>query len=593
MCGLHCIVDFSARVGLNSIEAMLKSTLHRGREAHFYRHIVCKQLQVFLGHNLLQISSNSLLVAQPFSKNEKCWLIFNGEIYNWQELDREFAFENQTQSDTETLWNYLQKVVENITYWGKLQGIFAFIFYDKEKNILLTARDRWGVKPLYYYQDTDKYLFASEVQSFWASELVQPYIRRQAITEYLLYRFAIPPKTFFEKVYHHPTALQIHDLSEKSVRTFPYLQKPFFLHKSPPSLLVKEAENLLQKAIHKQYLQGAYKPALLLSGGVDSTLLWVLARKLGYRLKAFGLVTQENNFTQDVSYIQKARKLFEVDVEEVCINEEYALQLPSLIRQMDYPVADSAFLATFLLSQRANKLGFRVLWSGAGADELFGGYHRDWAFQWYLKSPLFWLGVKNLITLCLPKTRLYRKFWDNLKTNYSDTFLNFASLDIIEPKLHSFSNITTLQAAFEWERKYYLQADLLKINDFWGMRNTIEIRVPFLDEVFSDFALQIPANTLLKFGKKWILKAILRKYGGGIFTKRKKEGLGIPFGNWLKKPQNAFLWKRLLQQDNPIFEFVSQKRVQYLLQAHQCNRADYTSELFALYVLSEWLFAFG
>lgn len=588
MCGLHCVIDFAYKVLPTSIEKMLANTLHRGSDATEYTTIQENDYQIFLGHNLLQINTTNPLATQPFSDEQKrFWLIFNGEIYNFKEIDRKFNFENKSQSDTETLWNYLQKVSENPALWGELEGIFAFIFYDNQRKILLSARDEWGVKPLYLYQDTQKWIFTSEVQSFWASGLLSPQIRKSAITEYVLYKFALPPNTFFEKIHIHPTALRIYSFEKDQAREFSYSFKKAYVSADwNKSFILGQTEHLLEQAIHNQ-VQGAYSPALLLSGGVDSTLLLALAKKLGYELPAFSFWVSEPKFTQDNFFTQKAQKIYGAKVEKVEINEKDATLLPELICKMDYPVADSAFLATFLLSQKAHWQGFRVLWSGAGADELFAGYHRHWAFKLYLTMPKWWLKLKKIFTF-LPKNRLQRKFLENI--SYSQTFLNFASLDILQPKKHSnFAEISNLQEALQWEMKYYLQADLLKINDLWGMRNLLEIRVPYLDKNLSDWALQIPAEIRLKHGKKWILKEILRKNKGEIFTSRKKEGLGIPFGIWLKKTSNKHLWAFVDEKQNPLFEFISQERVKFLLHNHQHHKADFTSELFALYVLAEWL----
>jgi asparagine synthase (glutamine-hydrolysing) len=590
MCGLHCIVDFTCQVSAESIQKMLQSTTHRGKDNTQYQTLQENKFQIFLGHNLLQINTNSPLAFQPFSdEKQSCWLIFNGEIYNFREIDKKFCFENKSKSDTETLWHYLQKVSENPSLWGELEGIFAFIFYDSQREILLTARDEWGVKPLYMYQDSQKWLFASEVQSFWASGLLTAQIRQEAITEYLLYKFALPPHTFFKQIHAHPTALCIHSLQSNQKTEIAYLlKKEGFQTNWNKNFILKRSEELLEQAIHNQ-VQGTYPPALLLSGGADSTLLLALAQKLGYQLPAFSFCTNEKNFTQDAFYIQKAQEIYEVKTEKICISDKDAELLSELVCQMDYPVADSAFLATFLLSRKAHEQGFRVLWSGAGADELFVGYHRHWAFYWYLMMPKKWLNAQKIFDF-LPKNRLQRKFFQNLDISTTQTFLNFASLDIFQPKKHHyFTEITNLQEALDWEMKYYLPADLLKINDFWGMRNTLEIRVPYLDKNLSDFARQIPAEIRLKYGKKWILKEILRKNKGKIFTTRSKEGLGIPFGNWLRKNEKKFLWAFAEQSPNPLFEFVSQERVKFLLYNHQNGKADYTSELFALYVLAEWL----
>ncbi|MCS6794568.1 MAG: asparagine synthase-related protein, partial [Raineya sp.] len=294
---------------------MLQSTLHRGKEAHQWKIIPNNDFQIFIGHNLLQINTTNQAAFQPFTDEKKrFWLIFNGEIYNFKEIDKKFNFTNQSHSDTETLWNYLQKVLENNAFWGELDGIFAFIFYDCQEKILLTARDEWGVKPLYIYQNSQLQILTSEVQSFWASGLANPQIRKEAITEYLLYKFALPPNTFFENIYTHPTALQVHYLAQNKTLQYPYKpRQTYVIEKNHKQYLVEQTQKFLENSIIKQ-IQGAFNPALLLSGGVDSTLLLALSQKLGYHLPAFSVCTNEKNFTQDAFYIQKAQEIYGVKI---------------------------------------------------------------------------------------------------------------------------------------------------------------------------------------------------------------------------------------------------------------------------------------
>jgi asparagine synthase (glutamine-hydrolysing) len=156
MCGVHCIVDFAKNDLAESIKAMAKAATHRGTEPPQTLQLVQSNFHIAFGHNLLPISAKQL-VLQPFTNTQRRYfLVWNGEIYNYKKIDQKHHFTNFTQSDTETLFNYLVAFSEKKANWGELQGIFAFIFYDTQNNRLLTARDRHGVKPLYYYQKDQK-----------------------------------------------------------------------------------------------------------------------------------------------------------------------------------------------------------------------------------------------------------------------------------------------------------------------------------------------------------------------------------------------------------------------------------------------------
>jgi asparagine synthase (glutamine-hydrolysing) len=587
MCGVHCIVDFAKNDLAESIKAMAKATTHRGTEPPQIVQLTQINFHIAFGHNLLPISTKQI-VSQPFTNTQRRYfLVWNGEIYNYKKIDQKHHFTNFTQSDTETLFNYLVAFSEKKANWGELQGIFAFIFYDTQNNRLLTARDRHGVKPLYYYQKDQKILFASEIQAFWASTLVQKNIRKEAINEYLTFKFPLRPDTFFENLYEHPNCLQIWNLETKTTETI----TPTILSDTPtfnPASIVSVTEKLLSEAVEKQYAH-VYPPALMLSGGVDSTLLLALARRQGFDLPAFSIISDEKKFTKDANFAQKAAQIFQTPLEQICVDISFLEQLPEILLRADYPIADTAILPTYLIAQKAKQQNIRVLWNGAGADELFAGYNRHKAFYYYLKNPKFWNKLAQIASKIPFPNRQIAKFLDNIHPNEQQTFLNFASMEIKKSKVNYFESKSLLDFALHWDRENYLFSDLLKINDFWAMRTTVEVRVPYLDDTLSHFAEQIPAEFLLKNGKKWILKEILKRNGGKIFTQRRKEGFGIPFGHWIRQEKYFHLFDFLQKPRHTIFEHLSYQKAQFLWKNHQNLKADYTAELFAIYFLAVWL----
>jgi len=587
MCGSHCIIDSSLSVSKESIEKMVAQAQHRGQDHTGTLAIQVESYQIFFGQNLLKINSLTDKSQQPFADISKDYvLVFNGEIYNWKELDKEFNFVNESNSDTETLFHYLKLVAQDSRSWGKLKGIFAFVFWDKKQNILLSARDTWGVKPLYFTINNTHLAFSSEINSLLASGLVDATLQGSSVQEYLKYKFAWLPNTFFENVRQHPTHLQAWNLSEH-----PLSMQRGFVDKTEHAIpintsdILKDVNHLLDKAIHHQYSEH-FPPALLLSGGVDSTLLLAKSLELGYQLPCFSIVCDEKRFTQDTHFARLAAKQYKTDLHEVELQEHHLELLPALFQEADQPIGDSALLTTHLICQAAKK-DFKVLWSGAGADELFAGYNRHWAFNQYLKHPYFWIYAKQ-IAYFLPLGRLGKRFLNSIDISPKKTFLNFCRLDILEKK-NIFQRNWTLDDTLKWDREQYLKGDILSLTDFWSMKHTLEVRVPYLDDDLVNFVTQIPSQMLLKHGKKWILKRLLEQKGGEIYTHRKKEGFGIPFGQWLRNPKNNFLWDFVGNPQNPIFEYVPKDRFEVLLQKHLARQEDYTQELFALCALGWWL----
>jgi len=588
MCGIHCIVDTSFSLTHKPIEKMVAQSIHRGQDHTKISANQTENYQIFFGHNLLKINNITDKSQQPFG-DENYTLIFNGEIYNWKELDKEFNFINQSNSDTETLFHYLQLVAQNLNIWGKLKGIFAFVFLDKKKNVLFSARDTDGVKPLYFSLNENHLIFSSEINSLIESGLVNQTFHKPSVQEYLQYKFPLLPNTFFEDISQHPCHLQAWDLTKKTFNlSRSSLDKIEYAVPKEIHEVLTQVSVLLEKAIHNQYSK-YFPPALLLSGGVDSTLLLAKSVELGYSLPCFSIVYNEKNFTQDTHFARLAAKQYKTDLHEIELKEQHLELLPTLFQEADQPIGDGAMLTTHLICQEAKK-NFRVLWSGAGADELFGGYNRHWAFYQYLKHPSFWLWTKKMTQL-FPLGRLYKRFWKSIDNLPQQTFLNFCSLDILKNKYQDSENHQNwmFHDALKWDREQYLRGDILSLTDFWSMKNTVEVRVPYLDDDLAHFAKQIPSQILFKHGKKWILKRLLEQKGGKIYTQRKKEGFGIPFGHWLRNTKNHFLWDFTQNSQNPIFEYVPKEHFHYILQKHLSKQEDYTQELFALCALGWWL----
>ncbi|MDX1903238.1 MAG: asparagine synthase (glutamine-hydrolyzing) [Thermonemataceae bacterium] len=589
MCGIHCILDISKELDSQNIQEMSRYTSYRGSNPPQNLLLAAENYHIFFGHNLLPINNTTDFSQQPFSKAEQDYvLVFNGEIYNWKFLDKKFNFTNQSNSDTETLFEYLKIISQNPTLWGDLEGIFAFVFWDKKQNKILSGRDNWGVKPLYYFFNQKQLVFSSEIQAIFASNLISKKLNIKSLAHYLHFKFAPIASTFFQDIHSHEKELIIWNLNKpfEKLSQKNDIQEAFIFGKENRKKLVESTELLLKKAIQNQY-SDLYPPALMLSGGVDSTLLLALSQEMGYQIPSFSIVTDEKNFTQDAYFARKASQQYNSRLYEVKITEKNLPELPELFQKADQPIGDSALLSTYLLSEEAKKLNFRVLWSGAGADELFAGYNRHQAFKYYLKMPKMFF---KKMALFFPKSRLATRFFDSISRNNQETFLKFCSLHILDKNFESnLSEKWTLEEALDWDRTHYLPEDVLLLTDFWAMQNTVEVRLPFLDKNLSNFARQVPAEIHLFNDKKYLLKELLNKKNGKIYTERKKEGFGIPFGTWLLNTDNQFIMEVMQKKDALIFEFVAPAVWQNLWHKHLSQKADYSQEIFALLALAWWL----
>ncbi|CAN5431976.1 asparagine synthase (glutamine-hydrolyzing) [soil metagenome] len=615
MCGINLIIDKKGILDFIPIKKMNLASHHRGPDFQHFLEIKKSDFNIFLGHNRLKIIDPGDRANQPMvSSCGRYYLSYNGEIYNFYEIKNRLIDQGvkfTTHSDTEVLLNLLVKKGESAL--TDLQGMFAFVFYDQERDKFLLARDRHGMKPLYYFDNENFFIVSSETRAILASGLIKKELNEEQVYFYLQYKFAKAPETFYKGI----TALlpgnvmeyQNHHASVKSY--FISTRLPNENSDDLEEILVK-TEDLLIDSISRHLISDV-PAALFLSGGVDSTLLLALIIKAGLpQIPSFSIVNhpKEKSFgTQDYKYAKKAADHYGSFHYEYQLDAEILERFEEFIQNMDQPIGDSAGLLTYVLSEKASQKAGIVL-SGAGADEVFAGYNRHLAFYRYLKyhsSIVKFLPTLQGASRILPtgfehpfrkKFQLLKKFFLNLNKDTATTYNNFLSF----PDFKRFNatlwssngnqktqNEDILRKALQHDRENYLVSDVLSINDLMSMQHSLEIRMPYLDDPLTSYIDALPGKTLLAGGRKWILNSILAKNGGSEFVKRPKEGFGLPFGRWLKIPESSTLRKQLSDNQNILFKYIDKDQVRGILKSHTKNEKDCTLELWSLIVLSAWL----
>jgi asparagine synthase (glutamine-hydrolysing) len=340
------------------------------------------------------------------------------------------------------------------------------------------------------------------------------------------------------------------------------------------------------------HLKSDQASGLFLSGGVDSTLLLALIREQGH--VGFPVFSISNaGHTQDEGFAQQAARQYNARLYPVHIGPQLLKSFPDFIARIDQPIADTGAWMTWMLSQEAHRQGLRVILSGAGADELFGGYHRHLAFQQYLNyhqllKPL--LPLSDRLAPLFIHNRLLYKLLRQWKSTPAQTFPAFTRLHPhllppVEP--HWQPKEDYLTAALRFDEASYLQQDILRITDHFSMQASIEVRLPYLDGQVRALAHSYTGNELLRNGLKWMLKKLLIAKGGQVYVKRRKEGLGLPFGKWLFEPEGQDLLYLLQNRESLVYEWIPYLSAQQLLQ--QSRKSDYSAELWALVLLAGWL----
>lgn len=579
MCGINFFWDKKNQYeGLKIIQKMNKSIAHRGKEneGFFGYH------NFYLGHLRLKIVDLSEEANQPFISDDKRYaLIFNGEIYNFETLKKQFLskYTFKTSSDTEFLLYYL---IDNQDI-ELLNGIFAFVFIDFQTQKIIFQRDAQGVKPLYYFENENFLLISSEIKGIIASNLITKKLNHSQIFPYLVNRFAHFPYTFFEGIFEVAPLL----IAKKNIS----------FEKFNPKNLLLDLDITLKKSIQAQCL-GDVPIGVFLSGGVDSTLILAYLQEIQYlRPTAFTIThtRKEMRFSSnDTKFAEQAAQQFGANWINIEVNENILTKMPDFLRQIDTPIADSAYFLTYLLAEKTTQT-HKVVFSGAGADELFGGYHRHWAFYKYLKINQLlgkkWIKWTKLLQ-SFPLKRHWKKLIENIETDEIDTFIHFTQnywKNFYPQKQTILPQNNVLEWALDYDKTHFLQQDVLKINDLAAMQHTLEVRVPFLDKQVIDFVNQIPTDFLFKNGQKWLLKYLLKQKGGQKFGQRKKEGFGMAFGKWIREEKHKQMIENQLHQKHFIFQYVHYDYFKKLWYLHQTQKRDYTQEIFAIWNLSIWL----
>lgn len=590
MCGINVILDYHGNVHSGQIEQMMGATNHRGPDASNFIKKPLGQGGVFMGSNRLKIVDKDKNSNQPFfSEDGRYSLIFNGEIYNFEDLRNQMISKGvrfKTFSDTEVLLHWLILVGKQGI--SDLNGMFAFVFVDFDKSKILAARDSFGIKPLFVHQSDKQIIFSSETQGILASGLISKELNEEAIPHYLTYKYAPRPATFYEGIEEvMPGSIWETDSNGKVKKSTIENQR---------DAGTTDIDQLLINSVVQQY-SGPNSTGVMLSGGVDSTLLLaILNKELGYRnIPVYSVATKGTNkfATQDGSFALEAAKLYQADYNEISIDESSFDLLDEYVQTLGQPIADSGGFLTWLIALKAAGKS-KVLLSGTGADELFAGYNRHNAFYNYLKyRDKSWFRLlkqgKKLPSNSTFFTS-FKKFVNSIDADPSITFNNFIQSDVFKNgsvlwKNRVFNEVH-LRNALTHDQLNYLSADVLAITDHATMQHSIETRVPYLDNKIVRFSRNLSAETLFKNGPKWMLKEQLIKYGGKPFANRKKQGLGLPMDDWIRKNKN---WFDFNKSENRIHQFVSKQKINNLIISHNSGKENLTQELWRILLLHKWL----
>lgn len=528
MCGISLIIrkNKDANHPEDAIRRMAEAQAHRGPDGSGFHYLNWESEEIWLGHNLLSLSADPELSQQPMlSEDGTCGIVYNGELYNASDLKWKLQQEGvnfRGNSDTEVLLNWLKK--QGRDGLKDLEGMYAFAFWDSRNKVLIIHRDAYGIKPLYYSRNRNYLLFASEPAGLFAAGIMDYPPERNSLPYYLNYKFIPAPHTAWQGIQQLLPG-ECMEYGQSGELRFMISG----LTQTIPTGLRSAMDEAFSSVIPKNRPFG-----IALSGGIDSGLILSWCLKSGYRPEIFSIRFPKGSSTHpDTSAVEEMASRFGLKVHWAECGTDIFREITSCEKPWEVPVADSAFVLTRKLAAEANKMGIRILLSGAGADEYFGGYRRHAFFRkWNPVLQLFpeeiWKGLFKVfrpgkIAWMNPAPKDAEGLWHTAvsgKLNSSLADLKF--LDIPETKNSLLENM------LQWDRRYYLPNDVLCISDLAGMAEGIEMRFPFLHPAMTSFADAMEAEQLMGSGRKEILRDEFRKDFGQALADRKKQGFGIP-----------------------------------------------------------------
>ena len=626
MCGIAGYTSFFKPVedADRVLQSMLDTLIPRGPDGGGYH----ATPSIHLGHRRLSIIDIQG-GTQPMSCGQQRYhIIFNGEIYNYIELREQLQVQGRTfrtQSDTEVLLQ--QYAVDGVAALGKLNGIFAFAIWDRERETLFLARDRLGVKPLYYTVQGQELIFASELKALRQHPAVTGRIDITSVSKYLTYGYIPAPHTIFEGIHKlepgHYLQFDRKGLVKESYWDIPLEDNPVC------GLSVDDcAEELLQllDASVKLQLRSDVPVGVFLSGGLDSSVLTALAaRSLPRKLHTFSVGFEEDGYDES-PYARRVADLYGTEHHHEVLSQQRALaMLPQVMRILDEPFADASILPTYLLSQFTAR-EVKVTLGGDGGDELFMGYPSFQAHKLMEAMsilPVTWRDGLNRLAKKIPVSHNYASFDFLVQTFFKGAgvspeirfflwmgyFGNEEKRQLLTPEIRDrLLRTNPFEDVVNYIRqsrligdvariqylclKMYLQDDILVKVDRASMANSLEVRVPFLDHDLVEYASKIQAVYKLKgFTTKYILKRGVQaqKLLPRDIIHRRKAGFMIPLAQWLKKDLRPILEDlcsaETIRQDG----FFDPAYVRTMLDEHFTHVRDHRKSIWALLCFQLWL----
>jgi asparagine synthase (glutamine-hydrolysing) len=612
MCGIAGFIDRECNLELTRerIETMCSLIRHRGPDDQG----TWMGDGVALGMRRLSIIDLQGGHQPVFNEEQNVLVVFNGEIYNHRQLRGDLERRGHrftTQCDTEAIVHAYEEYGADCV--KHLRGMFVFALWDRSRQRLLLARDRFGKKPLNYYWDGRRLVFGSEIKSLLAANIPQV-VNPQALDQYLFYLYVPSPLTIFKGVSKLPAGhILLYENEQITVQSYWDLPFTQTINDDQETALARTRE-LLMDAVRVRLMSDVPLGAFL-SGGIDSSLVVGLMSQLQSQpVKTCSIGFEEQDFSE-LHYARKVAQHFQTDHHEFFVSPDLIAILPELVWACDEPFADSSMLPTYYVSKLARE-HVTVVLTGDGGDEIFGGYNRYKREQLIQSVPAPLRYLVGYASLLLPPNARGKIILDSMRFTLASRYVHrlnnffdlierpaiydrdyFAQICMHDPYQRVISEFAGTRSIRETitrmqyvDVRSYLVDDILVKVDKMSMLNSLETRAPFLDHLLAEYVSSLSPSVRLHDG---VLKFLLRQVAADMLPPeiltRRKQGFSVPIKHWFRGDLNGYAWDLLTSsraRSRGIFDPLGVSR---LLNAHASQtHVDYSGAIWSLLCLELW-----
>lgn len=597
MCGFVGFVDKSSNKK-KIIKDMADIIKHRGPDSDgYYIGNNCA-----LGFRRLSIIDLAGGTQPIYNENKDKVIVFNGEIYNYQEIKKELlekGYKFSTKSDTEVILHGYEEYGEDVL--NKLRGMFAFVIYDIKEDSLFGARDFYGIKPMYYYLSESEFMFGSEIKSFLGHPNFVKKLNRNMLKQYLTFQYSVGENTFFENVYKLNPG-HYFKYKNGNLDIVKYYEIDL---SSDHSKSLDDWKNIIRDELNESiryHKVSDVEVGSFLSSGVDSSIIATLSDvdktfTVGYDDKKYS----EIDYAQDLS-----KKINVKNINKKISKKEYFDKFSLIQYHMDEPLADPSAAALYFVTNIASQ-HVKVALSGEGADEIFGGYniyHEPYSISWYNKIPYF---IRRFIGIVIYPLRKYRGFnflerrSKKLEDRYvgnafifepkdADKIINYKDKktfrEITKPYYNKIKNYDDVSKMQYIDFNFWLIGDILLKADKMSMANSLEVRVPFLDKKLISNVISIPSEYKIVGNEtKYAFRQVCGETLDSKWANKKKLGFPVPIREWIKEDD---IYNKIYELFINADEFFNTKRIIKLLNEHKNDKRDNSRKIWTIYTFLIW-----